>query len=123
MGIGKQNNDDRFYKGYEGEPELILSSDEKSIHIWDGYMEDIFGNPVQNEDGWYGFTRDYNEFVGPYEDNCIEVCLNLDEYIKDAEAYVGKKFEYEESSEVLKTIIDFLRKSYDDGKTVMVSLK
>ena len=42
---------------------------------------------------------------------------------KHTEAYVGKKFEYEESSEVLNSIIDFLRKSHDEGRTVMVSLK
>lgn len=121
MGTGKQNDD--FYKGYEGEPEFVLSSGEESIHIWDGYMEDIFGNPIQGEDGWHGFTRDYNEFVGPYEDGCIESYIDLDEYISDAELYSGRDFEYEESSEVLKAIMDFMKKSNDGGKTVMASLR
>ena len=48
MDIGKLN-DTTFYDDYEGEGEIMLSrsssTNTESIHIWDGYFEDIFGNP------------------------------------------------------------------------------
>lgn len=118
MGIGKRNCNDKFYKGFEGEPELILVSNNDELHIWDGYMEDIFGNPINSEDGWKGFSRDYNEFTGPYEDGCIETALYVDEYLKDALLYRSKKFEYEETKDVLNAIIKFFEKN-TDSVTVM----
>ena len=62
MAIGVQN-DYTFYKGYEGEPEIIFQTDEHTLHIWDGYMGDIWGNPTEKDEEWCGFTRDYNAIV------------------------------------------------------------
>ena len=123
MPTGKQNNDERFYKGYEGEPELVLSSGEKTLHIWDGYMEDIFGNPIQSAEGWHGLTRDYNEFVGPYADDCIESFIDLREYITDAKLYVNRKFDYEESADVINAIVEFLNDALVTNAEVTISLK
>lgn len=65
MDTGKLENT-VFYDGYEGEGELILSiqddkSDTSIIHIWEGYFEEIFGNPISTEEGWFDFTKDYQE--------------------------------------------------------------
>lgn len=51
-----------FHKGYEGEPEIILtlpSSD--AIHIWKGYFDDIYDTPLLDRNEWNGFTRDYHQ--------------------------------------------------------------
>lgn len=63
MDTGKRKDDYRFYEGYEGEKEVIISLPDIVYHIWDGFFEDIFGNPKTTDDGWIGFTRDYNEFI------------------------------------------------------------
>lgn len=42
------------------------------IHIWDGYFEDIFGNPLSTNAGWSGFTKDYQESVRTFDgEDCI----------------------------------------------------
>ena len=118
MDTGKRNCDNRFYEGYEGEPELVLFSEQDEMHIWDGYMEDIFGNPVRTENGWIGFTRDFNEFVGPYADDCIECALDITEYLQDALQYRGHNFEYEESKDVLEAIITLLEQKKEKNEDV-----
>ena len=42
MGIGKTDNY-KFYEGYEDEPEVEISADNmETLHIWDGFIMDIF---------------------------------------------------------------------------------
>ena len=60
----------KFYEGYEGEPLIILAIEDK-IYIWDGYLEDIFGNPSLKGD-WKGFTRDYNQ-----QEECFYIKINF----------------------------------------------
>ena len=52
MDIGKLNRDDRFYKGYEGEPEFIFTCGDNTLQIWEGYIDDIFQKPIFEKDGW-----------------------------------------------------------------------
>jgi len=122
MAIGKQNKDNRFYKGYEGEEEVIFLAGERTLHIWEGYFGDIFGNPIEKEEGWSGFTKDYNEFSGPFEDGCIEYLLNIPEYLADAKEYVGRKFDFGESAQVLDAIILFLVEAKQSNADVTVSV-
>lgn len=60
--IGNLKNNYEFYEGFEGETEIILSileHREYNIHIWEGYIDDIFSNAPLNQNKWTGFTRDY----------------------------------------------------------------
>ena len=108
MGTGKDKDDYTFYNGYEGEPELVLFSDNGSLHIWDGYIGDIFGDPDLNNVGWTGFTRDYNEFAGPYDEDCVVCEIDAEEYLADAVNCRGREVDYEESEDALETIIEWL---------------
>ena len=105
MDTGKRKVEDTFYKGYEGEKEIVITADETEYHFWDGYFEDIFGTPVFSENGWNGFTRDYNEFVNAFEDGEIECAIIPKEYLKDLLLYADRTFEYSETNEVLETLI------------------
>lgn len=68
MGIGKIIDNDTFYEGYEGEPQIVLSlADMEVLHIWEGYFEDIYGAPALDGKGWNGFTRDYAYFANKKE--------------------------------------------------------
>lgn len=53
------NDNYAFYEGYEGEPEITLRvANNVTIHIWEGYFDDIFDMPSLDGNGWTGFTRD-----------------------------------------------------------------
>ena len=89
MGIGKIDNY-KFYEGYEDEPEVELSTNKETmetLHIWDGFFMDIFGEPSLDGKGWHGFTRDYNQCEGAFDDDGEAVISNLQEYIDDLKIY------------------------------------
>lgn len=111
MDTGKLN-DYTYYEGYEGEPEFILSAGDESIHIWDGYINDIFGTPVMDGKGWKGLTRDFNEMIGPFDSD--EPCLiNVNEYLDDAIRYRDRMMDYEETPHVLEALINWLNEHAD----------
>ena len=91
MDIGKRKDDYVFYEGYEGEKEIIISLPDIAYHIWDGYFDDIFGNPQSTENGWIGFTRDYNEFINAFEEECIECAIEPEEYRWSIDSETGSR--------------------------------
>ena len=110
MGIGKTDNY-RFYDGFEGEEEIMFSVNSESmetLHIWDGYFSDIFGNPPLDGKGWHGFTRDYNQCEGAFDDYEETSITNLQEYIDDLKNYKNKEFRFEETKEVYELIYAWL---------------
>ena len=125
MGIGRIDND-KFYEGFEGEEEVELStSDEnmETLHIWEGYFSDIFCEPPLDGNGWYGFTRDYNQCEGAFGDDGGAIITNLQEYIDDLKIYKNRKFDYEETKEVYELICSWLneaKKNNCKGITVRV---
>lgn len=108
MDTGKRKDDYRFYEGYEGEREVVISLLDITYHFWDGYFEDIFGNPKTTDSGWIGFTRDYNEFINAFEDDCIECAVEPEEYLSDLILYQGQKFSYSETTDVLNCLITIM---------------
>ena len=125
MDIGRIKNNDTFYKGYEGEPQIMVSikgDEELCLHIWDGYFEDIFGHPSIDGKGWIGFTRDYNQMEGVFsgETDCCEI-VSPEEYLKDLSACQINTFQYEETKQAAELLCEFLRYAVDKGKTVLVT--
>ena len=110
MGIGKTDNY-KFYEGYEFEPEVELSTNIDTIetlHIWDGFFMDIFGEPSLDGKGWHGFTRDYNQCEGAFDDDGEAIITNLQEYIDDLLVYKNRKFKFKETKEVYELICSWL---------------
>ena len=110
MDIGKIDNY-KFYKGYEDEPEIEFSTsceNMETLHIWDGFFMDIFGEPSLDGKGWHGFTRDYNQCEGAFDDDGEAVISNLQEYIDDLKIYENRKFRFEETKEVYELICSWL---------------
>ena len=88
MGIGKIIDNDTFYEGYEGEPQIVLSlADMEVLHIWEGYFEDIYGAPALDGKGWNGFTRDYQQMEGIFADDGTAAELDPKEYLDDLMLY------------------------------------
>ena len=109
MGIGKIDNY-KFYEGFEGEEEVEFSANDENmetLHIWEGYFSDIFCEPSLDGKGWLGFTRDYNQCEGAFDDG-EAIITDLQEYIDDLKIYENRKFRFEETKEVYELICTWL---------------
>mgnify|MGYP004521768071 CR=1 FL=1 len=125
MDTGKLNNT-IFYEGYEGEGEIILSlSDPKNkttIHVWDGYFEDIFGNPIKSDAEWIGFTKDYQESVRTFDGEERIAFPTLSEYLSDLKNYENHSFSYPESRDCLNLLISFFEKALSASLEITVTI-
>lgn len=104
-----ENNHD-LYNGYEGERVIIItlqSNEEYVLHIWNGYFEDIFGNPIFNQSGFKGFSRDYQECLGAFAYGEKYTITNIQEYLTDLEQYREKQFLYDGTKACLQILIEF----------------
>ena len=114
-------NNVKYYKGFEGEPEIIFQfKDNKdiSIHIWEGYIDDIMRNqPGTDEDYKKGLSYDWNTMEGPYDDNGNKI-INVKDYYKDLLRFKETKFEYKETKKVYELIIYLLEKALEEDKKV-----
>lgn len=122
MDIGKLINNDLFYKGFEDEPEIELFIEEHpkyNIHIWDGYISDIFGDPIFDGNEWTGFTRDFQQEVNTYGEK--DVKINIDEYLNDLYIYKERVFRFEETRDCYDLLCAFLEYAKQEGKTVKVN--
>lgn len=117
MDIGNQKNNMTFYRGYEGEKEVIITANDCVIHIWDGYFSDIFGNPLMRNGKWSGFTRDYNESINSYGE-CVEWAIDPQEYLEDLMLYIKQDFDFNESRDVLELLINIMQNAIKNGIVV-----
>ena len=124
MDIGKTDNY-TFYEGYDDEPEIELSSnnqDMETLHIWDGFFWDLFGDPSLDGKGWNGFTRDYNQFEGAFGDDSEAVISDIDEYINDLKIYENREFKFSNTRDVYNLLLSWLNKAKATGSTVTVTV-
>ncbi len=111
MDIGKINENYDFYEGFEGEEEIEFSvTDEnmETLHIWEGYFSDIFCEPALDGKGWNGFTRDYHQCEGAFDDDGEAIITDLQEYIDDLKIYKNRNFKFKETKEVYELIYSWL---------------
>lgn len=114
-------NNDKFYQGFEGEPEVIfqlLDDNNISVHVWDGYISDMMRNqPGTDDDYRLGLSRDWNTLQGPYADKAINL-IDVDEYYNDLIRIENMQFEFEDTKEVYKLIMFFLKLAKDNNQKV-----
>lgn len=120
MDGGKLKVDNTYYEGYEGEKEIVITFLETEYHFWEGYFEDIFGTPVLSDTGWHGFTKDYNEFDNAFDDETIECAVPAEEYLDDLRLYRNRSFEYEETADVLQTLVHIFEKAEKMKDNILV---
>jgi hypothetical protein len=122
MDIGMLVNNSEFYDGFEDEHEieLFINEDaELNIHIWEGYFSDIFGEPSFDREGWYGFTRDFQQCERTFEEKDVDI--NVDEYLLDLLNYKNKTFRFEETKDCYELMRTFLEYAKANSKTVKVN--
>lgn len=125
MDIGKIKNNHIYYDGYEGETEIVLSINESkdlNMHVWEGYFDDIFGEPSLVGDGWRGFTRDIHQMERIFSNEEFNMIVDVSEYLEDLITYKDKTFRYEESAEVLNMLITFFEYVKQNNFTVTVDV-
>jgi hypothetical protein len=116
MDIGKLKNNYKFYEGFEGETEIILSildHREFNLHIWEGYIDEIFSNALLNQQKWIGFTRDYQEDDGAFGD-MEEHNIDAKEYLEDIKTYYNFPLS-KECNEICNLICEFLEFVLDNN--------
>lgn len=116
----KIKNNSLFYDGFEGEGSWefkIESEPDINITIWDGYIDDIFGEPIINHDTWKGFTRDSQECIGPFEKATI---IDSNEYLEDMKQYLKHQFRFRESIEALNLMLLLLNYAIETNQNVIV---
>ncbi len=123
MDTGKTNDNYTFYEGYEGEPEIILSLEGTSFHIWDGYFEDIYGTPPLGGNGWHGFTKDYNQMEGIFSDDDTVVEIDPKEYLADLMLYKNKAFDFEDTAQVFNLLLSLFEKAVQFNLKIETSKK
>ncbi|MBQ9873188.1 MAG: hypothetical protein IJM30_01885 [Thermoguttaceae bacterium] len=99
---GRPNVKLDFIEGYEGEPYVsfeIIGADVGPLNVWEGLFDDLLDNPDMSGKGWRGFTRDYHELKGIWDDFSDETEIQIPEYLKDLENYKNASFRFEDTSE------------------------
>ena len=118
MDTGKRIRDYQFYEGFDGEGDLIVCTETREMHIWDGYIEDIFGKAEFEDNGWHGLTRDYQENKGVFNDMGVEVEVDALEYLCDLKNRKRAKYHYEETAAVLDQMIRLFSEAHASEKSI-----
>jgi hypothetical protein len=117
--------DEKYYSGFEGEPEITFSLEEKNgdrreVEIWDGYFNQIMKQIKPEKEGWASLAYYYHLDIGWYDEspwlieNLVEAYEQLNKIDKNA-------LEYKESKEVLDIILNMLREAIDSNCKVFIS--
>ena len=119
MDIGNLKNNYTYYEGYEDEGKIVLCIEaDQTIHIWEGYFDDIYDTPTLDGNGWKGFTRDYHQFEGVFSEDGGITEIDPSEYLEDLMLYKEKSFEFEETTEVFNLMVSFLEEAIKQGVNV-----
>jgi len=117
--------DEKFYDGFEGEPEIIFSlvksnGEKEEIGIWDGYFNVIMNKIKPQKEGWTSLAYYFQLYIGWYDEspwlisNIPEACEQLKEIDKES-------FENKEEKEILESIICMLEKAIFNNEKVYIS--
>jgi hypothetical protein len=122
MDIKKFDIKFNFVDGYDGEPYVLFKiqgSTEPLLKIWEGLIADLLENPDMSGNGWKGLTRDYHELKGIWADGYEETEIDLAEYLNDLAYYVNKSFDYEETEEMLESLLKYLNYAKAQGSQIV----
>ncbi|MBD7912075.1 dihydroorotate dehydrogenase (quinone) [Clostridium cibarium] len=117
--------DEKYYIGFEGEPEIIFSllksnGEKEEFGIWDGYFSTIIEKVEPNENGWTGLAYYYHLDIGWFEESpwLVENLIESYEQLKEINI---ESFEYDEDKDVLRKIIIMFKEAIDNDEKVYIS--
>lgn len=118
------NLNEKFYVGFEGEPQITFCLLENNIIIeklciWDGYFNEIMKMIQPNKEGWIGLAYYYHLYIGWYEENewFIPNILEAYEQIKNIHF---DECRYQEEKEICVLICKLLKRALDNNGRVYI---
>jgi hypothetical protein len=117
--------DERYYKGYEGDSEIIFSMEENNgdkneFGIWDGYFYGIMKQIKPKEGYWTGLAYYYHLDKGWYEESPWQV-ENIEEAYEQLSEIDKDKLEYPEEKEILDIILNMFREAIEHNYKMYIS--
>lgn len=119
------NIDEKYYLGFEGEPEIIFTvvqknNEKREIGMWEGYFDKII-KQIEPKDGkWVALAYYYHLDIGWYEESPW-VIENLPEVYDQLGEINKENLECIEQREVLDIILSMLRGAIDNNDKVFIS--
>lgn len=115
---------DKYYKGYEGEPEIQIikksSNNEKIVlRIWTGFFDNIMTAIEPQSTGWTSLAYCYNLYIGWYEESPWKI-ENLDEAKEQLEGIDISKLN-EIDKKVLEEILKVFKEAITVGDEILIS--
>ena len=107
-----------YLKGYGGEPHVTFEmpgSDPCSFQVWEGVFADLPAKPDMSGQGWNGFTRDYHELKGIWNESGEQVNISIPEYLSDLDNYNDQTFNYQETADMLEALYKYLNYAKERG--------
>ena len=92
------------------------------MEIWEGYFTDFLEDPDLSGDGWIGFTKDYQQCEGVWNEEMESYALDLDEYLLDLGQYKDGEYDYQETAGMIKDLISYLTEAKNIGVNVMAKV-
>ena len=99
-------NNNKYYEGYDGSTKVVFSyyNEKNVMEIWEGYFTDFLEEPDLSGDGWIGFTKDYQQCEGVWNEEMESYSLDLDEYLLDLGQYKDGEYDYQETAGMIKDL-------------------
>lgn len=120
-----KETDEKYYKGFEGEAEIIFclekpSSEKYEFGIWEGFFRRIIKKVQAKEGYWTGLAYYYHLDKGWYEESPWQV-ENLKEAYEQLAEINKDSLEYHEEKEILEIILDMFREAIENNYTMYIS--
>lgn len=113
----------KYYKGYEGEPEIqfIKGSNKEGrtiLSIWDGFFDDIMCQFKPTASGWQGLAY-YYHLVSGWEEGIWEL-PNINSALVEFQSIKASRFRFSETADVLAAICDLLKSAINENQKVWI---
>lgn len=115
---------DKYYKGYEGEPEIQIikkstNNERIVLRIWIGFFDDIMTAIEPQSTGWTSLAYYYNLYIGWYEESPWKIS-NLNE-AKEQLENVDKSKLNAMDKEVLEEMLKAFKDAIAVGDEILIS--
>lgn len=115
---------DKYYQGFEGEPEIMFSlrsanGNDIELRMWGGYFDKIMKQVSPKEGKWTSLAYYYHLDIGWYEESpwLIEEPKKVYEQLKE----INKDGLQIEEKEIIEVILEMLEVAIKNGGQVFIS--
>lgn len=115
---------EKYYTGFEGEPEVYFISKKgentKKLGMWEGYFDDIMQTFEPTEKGWTGLAYYYNLVTG-WNDEDIWRVEDTNQTLRDFQSIKKNLLKWKESSDVVDEICSLFTEAIEIKANVFIA--